>query len=234
MQADPTDPRFGGIAQINVSGGSLAKLNLPLTFDSPATISIAGGSTLEIGNPVNLNGQTVVKTGAGILQLDVNFSAASGTLQANAGAVAVGAEAIVSPAVLDIAGNAQLTGSGTIEGAVTYGSSAASTFAGSIAGAASSLLFDTASGSLTLSGTNTFGGGTFVDCGELILTNSHAMADGSNVAVGNPVAFTAPVIRTSQVLSGGVATPVPEPNTLALLAAAVCGAAICGCLRPGQ
>ena len=231
MQADPSDPRFGGIAQINVSGGSLAKLSLPLTFDSPATISIAGGSTLEIGNPLNLNGQTVVKTGAGTLQLDVNFSAAGGTLQANAGAVALGSEAIVSPAMLDIAGNAQLTGSGTIEGAVTYESSAASTFAGSIAGAATSLILDTASGRLTLSGTNAFGGGTFVEGGELILTNAHATADGSNIAVGNPLAFANPVVVAAQVLSSGAVTPVPEPSTLALFVAAVCGAAVYGVPR---
>jgi fibronectin-binding autotransporter adhesin len=224
MQADPNDSRYGGISQINVSGGSLAKLNLPLTFDSPATISIAGGSTLEIGNPVNLNGQTVTETGGGTLQLDVNFSAASGTLQANAGVVAVGAEAIVSPALLDIAGSAQLFGSGTIQSDVLYTSSAESTFAGSIVGTGHSLVLDGLGGSLTLSGSNTYAGDTLVDAGTLVEDSASALLNGSSLTVGaNASELFAPSL---QAAPAGDVQAVPEPGTLALLGVALCGAAV--------
>ena len=226
MQADPSDPRYGGIAQINVSGGSLAKLNLPLTFDSPATIGVAAGSTLEIGNPINLNGQTVTATGGGTLQFDVNFSAAGGTLQANVGAVAIAAEAIVSPAALDIAGDSQLGGSGIVEGAaMTYTSSASSTFAGNIAGAAGSLVLDAGSGTLTLTGVNTYEGGTTVEAGTLVLISDAAIGDGTNLTVGTTEPF-APTEAAASKRFGRAACTAPEPGTLGLFAAALAAAVV--------
>ena len=82
MQADPGDPGTGSTAYINVCGGTIAKINLPLSFNSPTAIDVAAGATLEIGNPVTLNGQTVTKSGDGTLLFD-EFHA-SGTLQADA------------------------------------------------------------------------------------------------------------------------------------------------------
>ena len=221
----------GSTAQINVSGGTLDKINLPLSFNSPAAISVAANSTLEIGNPVNLNGQAVTLSGGGTLQFDVNFSASSGTLQANAGAVAIGTEAIVSPVLLDIAGNAQLSGSGTIQGDVTYESSAASLFAGKIAGAGSSLVLNAGSGSLTLTGANTYGGATEVVSGTLIAANTGAIADGTSLVVGNPAFFPAAVVPYgNSAVAGGSglnAAAVPEPSTLALVAFGLWSAAAC-------
>ena len=212
MQAD------GGTAQINLSGGTLDKLNLPLSFNSPTAISVAPGSTLEIGNPVNLNGQAVTISGGGSLQFDVNFSASGGTLQATAGTMAIGAEATVSPVLLDIAGNAQLSGSGTIQGAnVTYESSAASSFAGSIVGARNSLVLNASGGELILSGSDSFGGGTYVDAGMLIVNNSAALLDGSSLTVGAGAASIFDASATLAALTAPQeAVAVPEPGTLAL------------------
>jgi autotransporter-associated beta strand protein len=220
MQADATDPRFAGAAQINISGGALDKINLPLSFNSSTAISVAAGSTLEIGNPVNLNGQTVTMTGGGTLQLDVNFSAAGGTLQANAGAVAIGAQAIVSPALLDISGNAQLTGAGTIQGGLMYDSSSASTFAGNIAGAGSSLVLDAGSGRLTLTGDDTYDGGTDVLSGTLVVAFNSALPEGSSLTVGaaGTLIFDSSV-AASPVMNPAAVVSVPEPGTLVLLLA---------------
>ena len=68
---------------------------------------------------------------------------------------------------------------------------------------------------MVLSGTNTYRGGTIVGAGTLIATNSEALPDGSSLIVGNASFFPsyAPVIPAAAAL------PVPEPGTMALLAA---------------
>ena len=75
-------------------------------------------------------------------------------------------------------------------------------------------------GKLILSGTNTYRGGTFVEGGKLIVTNSEALLDGSNLTVGNPLAFTS-IIAAGVASDGSSTSPVPEPGTLTLLAAGV-------------
>jgi autotransporter-associated beta strand protein len=77
------------------------------------------------------------------------------------------------------------------------------------------------SGVLFLSGTNTYSGGTTVAGGNLIATNSEALADGSSLTVGNALLF-APVVPASPVAT---VEPVPEPGTIAILFAVVCGVA---------
>jgi autotransporter-associated beta strand protein len=229
MQADPTDPRFAGAAQINISGGALDKFNLPLSFNSPTAINVAAGSTLEIGNPVNLNGQTVTMTGGGTLQLDVNFSVAGGTLEVNAGAVAIGAQAIVSPSLLDITGNAQVTGAGTIQGALAYDSSAASTFAGNIVGTGSSLSLNAGSGRLTLTGDDSYGGDTDVVSGTLVMASNSALPEGYGLTVGAAGTFIFdPSVAEPSAMSPAAVASVPEPGTLVVL---IAGAALLAMYR---
>ena len=76
------------------------------------------------------------------------------------------------------------------------------------------------SGVLVLGGTNTYGGGTTVAGGTLIATNNEAFLDGSNLTVGNAMAF-APVVPMSAPQAAAPVSPVPEPGTLALAAAGV-------------
>ncbi len=70
-------------------------------------------------------------------------------------------------------------------------------------------------GMLTLSGTNTYTGATLIESGTVVATNVHALPNGTNVIVGNPFYFSAvaPAAAPS-------AAAVPEPGTVALLAAA--------------
>ncbi len=92
------------------------------------------------------------------------------------------------------------------------------TLSGDIGGSGS--ITKLGAGTLVLSGSNTYEGGTIVLDGTLIATNSEALPDGSNLMVGNAGAF-APVIPNDSTVS-----LVPEPGTLALLAAAACGPAV--------
>ena len=96
----------------------------------------------------------------------------------------------------------------------------------------------TGSGTLVLGGTNTYLGGTTVNDGSLIVTNNRAIANGSNLYVGDAgllalfsEAAALPVVSTDSLGSATNATavaPVPEPGTLALLAA---GAALMAMYR---
>jgi autotransporter-associated beta strand protein len=107
------------------------------------------------------------------------------------------------------------------------------TLSGSLSGGGP--LVKSGAGTLILSGSyNTYGGGTAVLDGTLILTNPGAIADGSNLTVGDAAAFApAPVVPADVA---GLATeppsaaiaPVPEPGTLALL---VAGAALMAMYR---
>lgn len=94
---------------------------------------------------------------------------------------------------------AQLAGSGTISisggDGLIYGSNAASTFGGTLAGASP---LEVASGTLTLGGANTYQGGTLVDPANALLrmgaTNALPYGPGQgNVSVSSPACSTWPV-----------------------------------------
>ena len=78
---------------------------------------------------------------------------------------------------------------------------------------------------LDLTGTNTYGGGTVVLDGTLIVTNAEGLADMSSLTVRDPSMFTTLVVPALAVAH------VPEPGTLALFSAAVYGAAVYRRLR---
>ena len=99
---------------------------------------------------------------------------------------------------------------------------AATTFSGSILDGANVTvgLVMGGGGTQVLSGTNTYTGGTTVNNnGTLIVTNPEAIADGTSLTVGNASFFPpAPVVPAPA--AGAAVASVPEPGTLALVAAA--------------
>jgi autotransporter-associated beta strand protein len=73
-------------------------------------------------------------------------------------------------------------------------------------------------GTLILSGTNSYTGGTFVWDGTLQVNNSQALADGSSLSVGNNLGAFGLTPDVAAPTPGTTAA-VPEPGTLALLVA---------------
>ena len=82
-------------------------------------------------------------------------------------------------------------------------------------------LFLSGGGTLTLSGTNTYAGGTDVLGGELIVTSPQGIEDGSSLYVGAAGSIFAPVVPDSPVSAPAADVAVPEPGTWALLAAGI-------------
>ena len=79
-------------------------------------------------------------------------------------------------------------------------------------------------GQLVLSGTNTYSGTTTAAGGTLVLADSEAVKNGANLIVGNGGLFG--TIQPTAEASDVAPTPVPEPGTLALLAAGAAAAVV--------
>ena len=161
------------------------------------THSFADG--LAISNNATLSGNGTVTgnaavTGNGIINLTTGGSI-SGTLGVTGGnwngvgsvtgavTSSSGTLAIGNGANLTATGDLAVTGSGmisagnstsTITGSVNYTSSSNSTFAGVIAGGTKTVTLNNAAAVLTLSGNNTYAGGTTLTTGTLVLAHDSA------------------------------------------------------------
>ena len=99
------------------------------------------------------------------------------------------------------------------------------TDSGSISGSGMALM-KTGTGTLILSGTNNYNGGTIVAAGKLMVTTPYAILDGTNLTVGSKTAlFASPIVGAPAVSEATSPVPVPEPGAAALLAALLVGAA---------
>ena len=81
-------------------------------------------------------------------------------------------------------------------------------------------------GTLILSGSNGYTSGTSVNAGTLILAANNAIADGTSMSVGSggTLIFDVAAAAAPIAAEGASVSAVPEPGTLALLAAALGGA----------
>ena len=122
-----------------------------------------------------------------------------------------GTHTIDAPVIL--AENLDVTNGGTNPWTVGFGT--ASSITDNSAGY--SLTMSGAGGTLILSGSDSYSGGTIVEAGTLIATNSEALPDGSSLFVGNASLFPS----FSPITSAATATPVPEPGTMSLVGAVV-------------
>ena len=136
---------------------------------------------------------------------------------------------------------ASLSGSGVVTNSLSSsistltvgGSNTSQTFAGTLQDGAGTLaLAMVGPGTLTLTGTNEYSGGTYVYSGTLIAANNEAIEDGTNLYVGSDVgaffgtAVPAGASAASAANSQGATAAVPEPGTLALVVVALSGAAV--------
>jgi autotransporter-associated beta strand protein len=199
-----------GTVQVNVGqGGDFAKL-LGAISNSTGTAGLTktGNGLLVLAATNTYNGPTGVN--AGMLQVSSTANLGSGGLAFGGGGTGVLEITGTSPfnSAMPIALNAN----GTIQD-----DSAHIAFSGPISGPGA--LIKTGTGILVLSGSDTYTGGTFVEGGKLIAMSSTAIANGTNLTIGNPAFFAAPIVPAPIV--SPVAEVVPEPGALSLLFAVV-------------
>ena len=192
-------------------------LNPAWTHSDVANFSSGTGSAATVNLDLSPSLRAIAFTGT----TGYTLAGAGGTLSLNNGgggaaiAVNASAQSVIDAPVL-LADNLTVTGSG----ALLYAASS------SIAdnGAGLSLTLNASGGTLVLSGSDSFTGGTNVQAGRLIVTSPDGIADGTSVTVGDPTFFppearaAIPSARTNIIPAMAVA-PVPEPATLAILAA---------------
>jgi fibronectin-binding autotransporter adhesin len=226
----------GGGAFINTNGNNVTISQNLLDSGDGALTKLGAGMLVLAGVNTYAGGTTV---SAGTLQMNNNsaLGAPTGPLTVNSSVLDLDGN---SPTVGALSGNsfALITNSAANSGGtLTVGPSggATSTYNGTIAdgpsGGTVSLAL-TGTGTLYLTGSNTYSGGTTVeDDASLIVTAPYAidaLGLGTNLSVGSDLsAFGTiqPAGQTAAAPAGGVA-PVPEPCTLALLAAGAAGAGV--------
>ena len=151
---------------------------------------------------------------------------------------------IAAGGTLDLFGGTQqvasLSGSGVVTNSLSSsistltvgGSNTSQTFAGTLQDGAGTLaLAMVGPGTLTLTGTNEYSGGTYVYSGTLIAANNEAIEDGTNLYVGSDVgAFFGTAVpagaSAASAANSQATAAVPEPGTLALVVVALSGAAV--------
>ncbi len=202
--------------------------NGAVTKTGPGTVTLSNGGNTYAGGTNVLQGKMVIAPGSNALPYGpLNVSGGSLDLEGN------------SPVVSTLSGSGIIGNgsSGTANLANLYVdpalSSASSTFSGTIRdggfGGNSPVALNILNGTLSLSGTNDYSGGTYVFGGTLIATNPSAIEDNSNLFVGSGVPFGTIVAAGGSAVPAvgqGAASAVPEPGTLALLAAIGAAAAV--------
>jgi autotransporter-associated beta strand protein len=187
-------------AGVQVAIGAATSKSLTIDLDEPMTVG-----ALIFGNSAsNTAGYTIASGSAGTLTL--NNLTAGAQIYVSGGSNAISANTVLGD-------NLWVTpGSGTallISSNLSESSSGRSvTLSGP--------------GTLVLSGSNSFTGGTFVEAGSLIVTTDNAIEDGTNVSVGSNLSAFGTVTPTHAERAASLpgTAPVPEPGTLGVLTAA--------------
>jgi autotransporter-associated beta strand protein len=203
--------QYGGY--LNLSGSALLSAQSAIMGglqQGPGTVTQIGG-TFDIAGTLSLNSNSVYNLNGGLLMVsDLSSTAGYGTFNFNGG-------------TLEACGDFSSTASlnlGTPGGdAMIFTSDNTATFSGSLCGPGN--LIHDGNGTLILSGTNTYSGGTTVADGRLIIMNPNSMQSGTDLTIGNAAAFTAaPIVAGDVLLDGRSVSPVPEPGSIAIVAAA--------------
>ena len=185
----------GNLTIINSGTVSLTNTN---TFTG---VTLVAGGTLQLGSDMALQESTLDTSGSGSVSFGTLTDATLGGLQGSGSLVLQNA---ASQSVALAVGNNQ----------------ADTTFSGMLSGSGS--LTKIGGGWLVLAAADTYTGGTVVADGTLDVVTSSALPDGTSLAIGADATLVFdPTGAGVPVASAAVDQAVPEPSTLALLAAGV-------------
>ncbi|MCU9950564.1 DUF4347 domain-containing protein, partial [Pseudomonas sp. PDM13] len=220
---------LGNDSAVTVSSGA----TLTVATASLAVGSLAGAGTVSIGANTFTSGSnnssttfsgaisgsgTFGKAGSGVLTLSGTNSGSSAAILVNGGMLAVASDANLTSGTVTLQNsNLRVTGATTIDNNIvlTGGSGgivadAAVTLSGVISGG--SLLAKSGTGTLTLTGTNTYSGATSVTAGSLIVDGALSATSGVFVSSGATLGgsgsiFASSSTNTVTVQNGGTLSP---------------------------
>ena len=228
----------------------------PLTVKGTIGGSISGGGylTLRGANSTNVMDATINIGSTAITKVDagntwrINSSGNTfGTLTIDSGKILLGSSdalpntgsnvVVNASGTLDVNGYSEtmggLSGAGTVDNSgaaatlTAGGNNESTTFSGVLTNSGSALgLTKTGAGTLTLSGSNSFSGGTTVQAGKLIVANANALGAG-NVLVQSTAAGAgnrAYLTLNNLTVSGKTLTMDSTTNRATLLSTGVAGA----------
>jgi autotransporter-associated beta strand protein len=187
------------------AGGSWADSVSGTTIAAPGVRGIAGDTVLfttVTGGTAALDGATPALAGIAFDNATTSYTIAPGsggsvTLQSASGAT-----------VSVVSGNHSITAPLVLASATTFSSAASAklTIGGNISGVGG--FTKSGSGVVELSGGNTYGGGTVVAAGKLIVNNASALPDGGSLTVGNASLFASPPAQAA------LAAPTSQSATI--------------------
>jgi len=189
-----------GTLTLQPAGAAAATFNGPVTLNNTLYVSSTGAGSMTLGGALSGSGSLIsngLTTLSNNSSLSGTVAVASGTLKT--GAITVtGAVSTSAGAIFDIAGNAVsvggLLGSGTVTNSgaaktLTLAGSGTYACAGAITAAtAANMALTVALGSggvQTLSGSNSYSGGTTINAGTLAAGNAYALGTGGILTNGN-------------------------------------------------
>ena len=145
---------------------------------------MAGSGTLILGAANTYSGNTLISSGT--LQLANSLALQSTTLDASGGGwLSFGGLTAAAVGGLTSSGNISLTNTANAGVTLTVGgNNASTTYSGGLSGAGASLV-KTGAGTLVLSGTNTYDGGTIVNAGDLSFAAATALPAAGTITVGS-------------------------------------------------
>jgi autotransporter-associated beta strand protein len=216
---------LAGGARIDDGGNAITiSQNLQSGASNDGGLTKSGAGTLIVAGSNTFNGPTKVQEG--ILQVGNASALGVGGLIANAGTLDLNGYSVTVASLSGAAGAVTdygFTGGTTT---LTVSQTGGTSFGGQIVDGQNDLVaLKLSGGTLTLTGSNTYTGGTTVNNGTLIVKDVQGLADGSSLTVGNPLAFPPmPAAAVPSAAAASAVAPVPEPGTLALLAAGAAAA----------
>ncbi len=213
---------------ITLSGTSTVIADYDITFSnvvsgSGGLIAASNHGQLSLSASNTFTGATTV---SGILALTNSAALSMSTLDtSDSGTLKVTSLAAVTLGGLSGPGTTTISGSNL---ALSVGNNNDdTTFSGSLTSAVVASLTKTGTGSLTLSGINTYSGGTNVPDGTLVLDGAAALLAGSSLTIGSAPGSGGGIVVPGEVASPQTTptlAPVPEPGTFTLFV--VCAIAI--------
>jgi autotransporter-associated beta strand protein len=245
---------------LNAGVLSFANGALPFNSNSPniwfygGTLQWANGNTQDVSAgiaPIPGGVAAMIDTNGNAVTFGDDLSGGGGLVKLGAGTLTLAASntygggTTISGGTLQLgdgsANNGSVPGNISNQSALVFANPSPQTYAGVISGSGGVTMMGPST--LTLTGSNSYGGGTSVTAGVLATENSAAIPSGLLLTIGSSgsVVLGASGYSELATFSGGSAAPlgaepaggaggvntVPEPGTLALLTAA-CGAALWG------